>query len=45
MRGAPLPGRMRSLLGDFHRDLITLAPGSPTALDWADRYRAEWSRT
>ncbi|MFE6713905.1 XRE family transcriptional regulator [Streptomyces sp. NPDC057695] len=44
MRGAPLPGRMRSLLGEFHRDLITLAPGSATALDWADRYRTEWSR-
>ncbi|MFF1511922.1 XRE family transcriptional regulator [Streptomyces sp. NPDC058326] len=44
MCGAPLPGRMRSLLGEFHRDLITLAPGSATALDWADRYRTEWSR-
>ncbi|MGW8357687.1 XRE family transcriptional regulator [Streptomyces wedmorensis] len=44
MCGAPLPGRMRSLIGDFHRDLITLAPGSATALDWADRYRTEWSR-
>lgn len=44
MRGAPLPGRMRSLLGDFHRDLITLAPGSAIALDWGDRYRTEWSR-
>ncbi|MEV8590934.1 XRE family transcriptional regulator [Streptomyces sp. NPDC051180] len=44
MRGAPLPGRMRSLLGEFHRDLITLAPGSAIALDWADRYRTEWSR-
>ncbi|MEV0449808.1 XRE family transcriptional regulator [Streptomyces sp. NPDC050600] len=44
MGGAPLPGRMRSLLGDFHRDLITLAPGSQIALDWADRYRTEWSR-
>ncbi|MGW2303847.1 hypothetical protein [Streptomyces sp. NPDC001809] len=44
MRGAPLPSWMRSLLGEFHRDLITLAPGSATALDWADRYRTEWSR-
>lgn len=44
MRGAPLPGRMRSLLGEFHRDLITLAPGSAIAMDWADRYRTEWSR-
>ncbi|MEU3431431.1 hypothetical protein [Streptomyces gardneri] len=44
MRGAPLPGRMRLLLGEFHRDLITLAPGSAIAMDWADRYRTEWSR-
>ncbi|MEU9298803.1 XRE family transcriptional regulator [Streptomyces sp. NPDC048266] len=44
MCGAPLPGRVRSLLGEFHRDLITLAPGSATTLDWADRYRTEWSR-
>ncbi|MEU6934431.1 XRE family transcriptional regulator [Streptomyces sp. NPDC046374] len=44
MGGSPLPGRMRSLLGDFHRDLITLAPGSQIAQDWADRYRTEWSR-
>ncbi|MFD3570469.1 XRE family transcriptional regulator [Streptomyces sp. NPDC058667] len=44
MQGAPLPGRIRSLLGEFHRDLITLAPGSATALDWTDRYRTEWSR-
>ncbi|MFJ6352810.1 hypothetical protein ACIQKB_25600 [Streptomyces sp. NPDC092046] len=42
--GAALPGRMRSLLGDFHSDLIRPAPGSATAPDWADRYRAEWSR-
>ncbi|MGA4980145.1 XRE family transcriptional regulator [Streptomyces cinereoruber] len=44
MRGAPLPGRIRALLGDFHRDLITLAPTATTVLDWTDRYRAEWSR-
>ncbi|MFF8610932.1 hypothetical protein ACF06X_34060 [Streptomyces sp. NPDC015346] len=44
MCGAPLPGRMRSLLGDFHRGLITLAPGSAITLQWADRYRNEWSR-
>lgn len=44
MAGAPLPGRLRSLLGDFHRDLITLAPRHPVTRDWGDRYRAEWSR-
>jgi ATP/maltotriose-dependent transcriptional regulator MalT len=26
MTGTPIPGRMRSLLGDIYRDLITLAP-------------------
>ncbi len=41
MDGAPLPGRMRSLLGDFHRDLLTLTPGM--AREWGDRYRTEWS--
>ncbi|MEV8451350.1 helix-turn-helix transcriptional regulator [Streptomyces sp. NPDC052095] len=43
MRGNTLPGRMRSYLGDFHRDLITLAPGSGPAREWEDRYRSEWS--
>ncbi|AOR37334.1 hypothetical protein BFF78_26330 [Streptomyces fodineus] len=42
MAGDPLPGRMRQLLGDFHRDLITLA--SPhVAYEWTDRYRTEWT--
>ncbi|MER8237305.1 XRE family transcriptional regulator [Streptomyces sp. NPDC094049] len=44
MHGAPLSGRMRSLLGTFHRDLITRAPHSPLQTEWADRYRSEWSR-
>ncbi|MBA9055286.1 XRE family transcriptional regulator [Streptomyces murinus] len=44
MRGSTLPGRMRSYLGDFIRDLTTLAPGSGTAREWEDRYRSEWSR-
>lgn len=44
MAGAPLPGRMRSLLGTFHRDLISTAADSSLARDWADRYRTEWSR-
>ncbi|MEU9412513.1 hypothetical protein AB0E08_43415 [Streptomyces sp. NPDC048281] len=42
MAGDPLPGRMRRLLGDFHRDLITLAPPR-VAHEWTDRYRTEWS--
>ncbi|MFI1508132.1 hypothetical protein [Streptomyces sp. NPDC020597] len=44
MSGNPIPGRMRSLLGDFYRDLITLAPNASAAREWGDRYRSEWSR-
>ncbi|OQR63362.1 transcriptional regulator [Streptomyces maremycinicus] len=44
MNGAPLPGRMRSLIGDFHRDLFRMAPSTTYARDWADRMREEWSR-
>jgi hypothetical protein len=43
MGGDPLPGRMRTLIGDFHRDLLTLAPSTTYARDWADRMRTEWS--
>ncbi|WP_343244418.1 XRE family transcriptional regulator [Streptomyces sp. SID11385] len=45
MEGAQLPGRMRTLIGDFHRDLFRLAPSTTYARDWADRMRDEWSRT
>ncbi|MDH6123457.1 XRE family transcriptional regulator [Kitasatospora sp. GP82] len=44
MAGAPIPGRLRTRLGDFQRDLFTLAPNSATAREWADRFRSEWSR-
>jgi hypothetical protein len=44
MDDAPLPGRMRTLIGDFHRDLFALAPSTVYAREWADRMRAEWSR-
>lgn len=44
MDGAPLPGRMRTMIGDFHRDLIRLVPSTVCARDWADRMRDEWSR-
>lgn len=44
MSGYPIPGRMRSLLGDFYRDLITIAPRATVAQDWGDRFRSEWSR-
>ncbi|MFD4261788.1 hypothetical protein ACFWR9_30255 [Streptomyces sp. NPDC058534] len=44
MSGRPIPGRLRSLLGDYYRDLITLAPDASIAREWGDRYRSEWSR-
>ncbi|WP_328914588.1 MULTISPECIES: hypothetical protein [unclassified Streptomyces] len=44
MSGHPLPGRLRSQLGDFYRDLITLAPKATLAREWGDRYRREWIR-
>jgi transcriptional regulator with XRE-family HTH domain len=44
MEGSPLPGRMRTLIGDFHRDLFSMAPSTTYARDWADRMRNEWSR-
>ncbi|MFD5412794.1 tetratricopeptide repeat protein [Streptomyces nojiriensis] len=43
MNGTPLPARMRGLLGDFYRDLLTTAPDAATAKAWGDRYRTEWS--
>jgi len=45
MEGAPLPGRMRCYLGDFCRELTTLAPDSTIACEWKNRYRSEWSQT
>jgi tetratricopeptide (TPR) repeat protein len=44
MSGNPIPGRMRSLLGDYYRELITLAPDAGVARERGDRYRSEWSR-
>lgn len=44
MDGAPLPGRLRTLLGDFHRGLLTTSENSRAAREWGDRYRTEWSR-
>ncbi|MFF5257020.1 hypothetical protein ACFY4K_33985 [Streptomyces leeuwenhoekii] len=44
MSGSPLPGRLRVLLGDFYRDLFTLAPSTAVAREWADRYRSEEPR-
>lgn len=43
MSGAPLPGRIRQLLGDFQRDLIARTPSAHIAHEWIDRYRTEWS--
>jgi transcriptional regulator with XRE-family HTH domain len=44
MDGTPLPGRMRTRIGDFHRDLFRLTPSTAPAQEWADRMRDEWSR-
>jgi hypothetical protein len=44
MEGTPLPVRMRTLIGDFHRGLFTLAPSASCAREWGDRMRTEWSR-
>jgi hypothetical protein len=43
MDDSPLPGRLRSLIGDFYRDLLTAAPDAKSAYEWGDRHRAEWS--
>ncbi len=40
----PIPGCMRSLLGDYYRDLIALAPDASIARKWGDRHGTEWSR-
>jgi tetratricopeptide (TPR) repeat protein len=45
MSDAPLPARIRTLLGDFYRDLLTLSATAPAAREWADRFRTEWSRS
>ncbi|MFJ5142700.1 XRE family transcriptional regulator [Streptomyces sp. NPDC088707] len=42
MAGTPLPGRMRRVLGDFQRELLSRAP-HPMAVEWTDRYRTEWT--
>ncbi|WP_260462988.1 helix-turn-helix transcriptional regulator [Streptomyces sp. TRM72054] len=44
MGSDPLPGRMRTLIGDFHRGLFALSPSTSYARDWADRMRTGWSR-
>lgn len=40
----PLPGRMRTLIGDFPRGLFALSPSASYARDWADCMRTEWCR-
>ncbi|MGW7552373.1 hypothetical protein [Streptomyces rimosus] len=45
MEGSSLPGRMRSFLGDFHRDLVSAAPDVGVAREWKDRHRSQWSQT
>ncbi|MFI8459068.1 XRE family transcriptional regulator [Kitasatospora sp. NPDC085464] len=39
LMGDELPPRMRSLLGDFHRDLIMVAPDSTATREWTERIR------
>ncbi|MGA5821935.1 XRE family transcriptional regulator [Kitasatospora sp. NPDC094028] len=41
MDGDPLPPRLRTLLGDFHRGLVTLAPMSAVTREWTDRIHAQ----
>ncbi|MFD0399583.1 hypothetical protein ACFVHI_16090 [Kitasatospora sp. NPDC127121] len=41
MGADPLPPRLRTLLGDFHRGLITLAPTSAATREWTDRVHAQ----
>ncbi|MFE5539138.1 helix-turn-helix domain-containing protein [Streptomyces sp. NPDC056519] len=43
MVGDPLPGRLRTMLGDFHRTLFTVAPSAQAAREWADQHRTQWS--
>lgn len=45
MNGVPPSSRIRTALGDFHRELLTLSATTPSAREWADRFRAEWSRS
>lgn len=44
MAGNPVPGRMRTVLGDFHRTLINYSPHAKSTHEWTDRVRQEWSR-
>lgn len=45
MAGSPMPGRMRTKLGDFQRSLLAVAADVPAAREWNDRARLEWTRT
>lgn len=44
MAGNPLTGRMRTIFGDFHRELLTRAPRTAAARQWTDRARQEWNK-
>lgn len=43
MAGTPIPGRMRTSLGDFHRDLVVRAAGTRQAQEWTERHHSKWS--
>jgi tetratricopeptide (TPR) repeat protein len=44
MEGDPLPGRMRTRLGEFHRSLIAASIRTPESDEWVQRATLEWSR-
>jgi hypothetical protein len=39
MSGDPIPPRLRTLMGDFHRTLITIAPDATATREWTDHIR------
>lgn len=44
MAGDLIPGRLRTILGDVHRALLTTAPHEPATVEWIERARREWSK-
>ncbi|MFJ7422746.1 XRE family transcriptional regulator [Streptomyces uncialis] len=43
LSGTPLPARLRTDLGEYHRALLQRAPTSVQARDWQDRMHEKWS--
>ena len=44
MEGDPLPGRMRTSLGDFHRSLVSSPFEDSATAQWVQRAKSEWNR-